>query len=201
MSSEKIIRYGMADPQAGGQRRPFSKAVRAGDFVYVSGQVPTVGGEVVTGNIVVQTEQVIANIREVLALAGCTLADVVKVNVWLDDARIAIWNVGNWDDDGFADCMYAPGVVIFDIHVPRPDEGHSGQVWPMPDLPRARHLHCVNGRLMVVGEGQSWLWNVDTRKQLAHWPDFAPQGWHEQRQQLLEWSAQQIKVVDAKNAF
>ncbi len=87
MSSEKIIRYGMADPQAGGQRRPFSKAVRAGDFVYVSGQVPTVGGEVVTGNIVVQTEQVIANIREVLALAGCTLADVVKVNVWLDDAR------------------------------------------------------------------------------------------------------------------
>lgn len=87
MSSEKIIRYGMADPQAGGQRRPFSKAVRAGDFVYVSGQVPTVGGEVVTGNIVVQTEQVIANIRDVLALAGCTLADVVKVNVWLDDAR------------------------------------------------------------------------------------------------------------------
>lgn len=121
--------------------------------------------------------------------------------VWLDDARIAIWNVGNWDDDGFADCMYAPGVVIFDIHVPRPDEGHSGQVWPMPDLPRAQHLHCVNGRLMVVGEGQSWLWNVDTRKQLAHWPDFAPQCWHEQRQQLLEWSAQQIKVVDAKNAF
>lgn len=87
MSSEKIIRYDMADPQAGGQRRPFSKAVRAGDFVYVSGQVPTVGGEVVTGNIVVQTEQVIANIRDVLALAGCTLADVVKVNVWLDDAR------------------------------------------------------------------------------------------------------------------
>lgn len=87
MSSEKIIRYDMADPQAGGQRRPFAKAVRAGDFVYVSGQVPTVGGEVVTGNIAVQTEQVIANIRDVLALAGCTLADVVKVNVWLDDAR------------------------------------------------------------------------------------------------------------------
>lgn len=82
-----IIRYGNADAQAGGTRRPFAKAVRAGDFVYVSGQVPTVNGEIVTGNIVVQTEQVIANIKEVLALADCTLADVVKVNVWLDDAR------------------------------------------------------------------------------------------------------------------
>jgi len=87
MSNEKQIRYETADNQAGGQRRPFAKAVRAGDFVYVSGQVPTVNGEVVTGNIVAQTEQVITNIKDVLALADCTLADVVKVNVWLDDAR------------------------------------------------------------------------------------------------------------------
>jgi len=84
---KKIERLAAADAQAGGQRRPFAKAVRAGDFVYVSGQVPTVDGEVVTGGIVAQTEQVVANIKEVLALAGCTLADVVKVNVWLDDAR------------------------------------------------------------------------------------------------------------------
>ena len=82
-----IQRFEGADAQAGGQRRPFAKAVRAGDFVYVSGQVPTVDGEVVAGNIVAQTEQVIAHIKAVLALAGCTLADVVKVNVWLDDAR------------------------------------------------------------------------------------------------------------------
>ncbi len=87
MSSNKITRYDVADAQAGGQRRPFAKAVRAGDFVYVSGQVPTVDGEVVVGNIVAQTEQVVANIRSVLALAGCTLEDVIKVNVWLDDAR------------------------------------------------------------------------------------------------------------------
>ena len=82
-----IQRFEGADAQAGGQRRPFAKAVRAGDFVYVSGQVPTVDGEVVAGNIVAQTEQVIAHIKAVLALAECTLADVVKVNVWLDDAR------------------------------------------------------------------------------------------------------------------
>ncbi|RYE63188.1 MULTISPECIES: RidA family protein [unclassified Rhizobium] len=87
MSQKKIERLAAADAQAGGQRRPFAKAVRAGDFVYVSGQVPTVDGEVVTGGIVAQTEQVVANIKDVLALADCTLADVVKVNVWLDDAR------------------------------------------------------------------------------------------------------------------
>lgn len=87
MSKNKLIRFDIADSQAGGQRRPFAKAVRAGDFVYVSGQVPTINGEVVVGNIVAQTEQVIANIKDVLALADCTLEHVVKVNVWLDDAR------------------------------------------------------------------------------------------------------------------
>ncbi|MBW8282797.1 MAG: RidA family protein [Rhizobium sp.] len=87
MSNDRLIRYDVADQQAGGQRRPFAKAVRAGDFVYVSGQVPTVDGEVIVGNIVAQSEQVIANIKTVLALAGCTLEDVIKVNVWLDDAR------------------------------------------------------------------------------------------------------------------
>lgn len=87
MPDTRLIRYDTADPQAGGQRRPFAKAVRAGDYVHVSGQVPTVAGEVVAGGIAAQTEQVIANITQVLALAGCTLADVIKVTVWLDDPR------------------------------------------------------------------------------------------------------------------
>ncbi|MBW9070546.1 RidA family protein [Agrobacterium pusense] len=87
MEKNKLVRFEAADSQAGGQRRPFAKAVRAGDFVYVSGQVPTIDGEVVTGGIVAQAEQVVANLKDVLALADCTLADVVKVNVWLDDAR------------------------------------------------------------------------------------------------------------------
>ncbi|RYH04484.1 RidA family protein [Salipiger sp. IMCC34102] len=87
MSQQRLIRYDTADAQAGGQKRPFAKAVRAGDYVHVSGQVPTVDGEVVTGGIVAQTEQVMANIIEVLALADCGLEDVVKVNCWLDDAR------------------------------------------------------------------------------------------------------------------
>jgi reactive intermediate/imine deaminase len=87
MSTQRLIRYDVADPQAGGQRRPFAKAVRAGDYVHVSGQVPTVEGEVVPGGIVAQTEAVIANIKAVLALAGCGLEDVIKVTCWLDDPR------------------------------------------------------------------------------------------------------------------
>jgi len=87
MPDTRLIRYDVADPQAGGQRRPFARAVRAGDFVFVSGQVPTAGGEVVAGGIAAQTEQVIANLRSVLEAAGCTLADVVQVTCWLDDPR------------------------------------------------------------------------------------------------------------------
>ncbi len=70
------------------QPRPFSPAVRAGDFVFVSGQVPAdEAGEIVAGGIEAQTRQVFANLVKVLALAGCTLDDVCKVTVWLDDAR------------------------------------------------------------------------------------------------------------------
>ncbi|SDU31626.1 RidA family protein [Stappia sp. ES.058] len=82
-----ITRYDTADLAAGGTRRPFAKAVRAGDFVYVSGQVPAEKGEIITGGIIAQTEKVMDNLVAVLALAGCTLEHVVKVNVWLDDAR------------------------------------------------------------------------------------------------------------------
>lgn len=68
--------------------RPLSPAVRAGDFVFVSGQVPTnEQGEVVAGGIEAQTRQVFQHLKRALALAGCTLDDVCKTNVWLADAR------------------------------------------------------------------------------------------------------------------
>lgn len=70
------------------QPRPMSPAVRAGDFVYVSGQVPAdEKGEIVPGGIEAQTRQVMKNISAALALAGCTLEDVCKTTVWLQDAR------------------------------------------------------------------------------------------------------------------
>jgi len=87
MPDADIERFATADPAAGGQKRPFAKAVRAGDTIYVSGQVPAKNGEIIAGGIVAQTEQVMENIIEVLRLAGCGLDHVVKVNVWLDDPR------------------------------------------------------------------------------------------------------------------
>lgn len=82
-----ITRLDGADAAAGGTSRPFAKAVRAGDTIYVSGQVPTVDGEVISGGIISQTEAVMQNIIAVLELAGCGLEHVVKVSVWLDDTR------------------------------------------------------------------------------------------------------------------
>ncbi len=72
----------------GSSHVPLSPAVRAGDFVHVSGQVPVdADGRVVAGGIVEQTEQVMRNLEAALALAGCRLADVVKTQVFLEDAR------------------------------------------------------------------------------------------------------------------
>lgn len=85
--TDTITRFGLAPDAAGGTPRPFSVAVRAGDFVYVSGQVPTLDGEIVSGGIVEQTEQVMKNIIAALQSADCSLDQVVKVNVWLDDPR------------------------------------------------------------------------------------------------------------------
>ena len=66
---------------------PLSPAVRAGDFVYVSGQVPTgADGKVVAGGIEEQTRQVLDNVRSALGLAGCSMSDVVKTFVILTDA-------------------------------------------------------------------------------------------------------------------
>ena len=65
---------------------PLSPAIRAGDFVFVSGQVPVgADGAIVPGGIGPETDQVIANITKVLALADCTLSDIIKTTVWLRD--------------------------------------------------------------------------------------------------------------------
>ena len=61
-----------------------SKAVRAGDFIFLTGQVPMKNGAVVTdGSIEEQTRIVLDEIKKTLAEAGCELQDVVKSMVWL----------------------------------------------------------------------------------------------------------------------
>ncbi|MBB3933226.1 reactive intermediate/imine deaminase [Kaistia hirudinis] len=72
----------------GGSHVPLSPAVRAGDFVYVSGQVPTdANGVVVPGGIEAQTRQTLENVKAALALAGCTMDQVVKTFAIISDAR------------------------------------------------------------------------------------------------------------------
>ena len=81
--SRKII----GDPLIiNGRKLSLSKAVRAGDFVYLTGQVPMKDGVVITqGTIQEQTRIVLDEIRNTLIEAGCELQDVVKAMVWLKD--------------------------------------------------------------------------------------------------------------------
>ncbi|MDC0246599.1 RidA family protein [Deltaproteobacteria bacterium] len=73
---------------SGGQSLPFSPAVRAGDFVYVSGQTAMNDqGEIESGGIEFQSHKVFEIIKNILEIAGCKMEDVIKVNVWLDDTR------------------------------------------------------------------------------------------------------------------
>lgn len=70
----------------GGRRLSLSRAIRAGDFVYLTGQIPMRdGAPMTTGTIEEQTRVVLEDIRKTLAEAGCALSDVVKAMVWLTD--------------------------------------------------------------------------------------------------------------------
>ena len=65
---------------------PFSKAVKAGGFIFLSGVLPMdAQAGIVAGDIRVQTRVVLENVAGALAEAGATMADVVRVMVWLSD--------------------------------------------------------------------------------------------------------------------
>jgi len=70
--------------EIGGRVLSLSRAIRAGDFVFVTGQVPMRNGVPMTdGSIEEQTRACIESLREILAEGGCELDDVVKSMVWL----------------------------------------------------------------------------------------------------------------------
>jgi reactive intermediate/imine deaminase len=70
----------------GGRTLSLSRAIRAGDFVFLTGQVPFKDGRVMTtGTVEEQTCAVLEDIKSTLAEAGCELSDVVKAMVWLRD--------------------------------------------------------------------------------------------------------------------
>ena len=67
-----------------GRQLSLSRAVRAGDFVFLTGQVPMENGAVMTtGSIEDQTRACLDRISETLSEAGCQLSDVVKSMVWI----------------------------------------------------------------------------------------------------------------------
>jgi len=67
-----------------GRQLSLSRAIRAGDFVFLTGQVPMKEGAPMTGgSIEDQTRACIEDIRDILQQAGCELSDVVKSMVWL----------------------------------------------------------------------------------------------------------------------
>jgi 2-iminobutanoate/2-iminopropanoate deaminase len=79
----------LSPPGVPAPRGPYSPAVRAGDFIFVSGQVPVdpATQQLVSGDIGVETRQVLNNIRHILEGCGATLADVVKCGVYLGDGK------------------------------------------------------------------------------------------------------------------
>ena len=66
---------------------PYSQAIVAGGFVFLSGQIPLdpATGQFVEGGIAEQTEQVLRNLSKVLEAAGTSIARVVKTTVFLAD--------------------------------------------------------------------------------------------------------------------
>jgi len=66
---------------------PYSQAIKAGGFVFCSGQIPSNPdtGELVLGSITDQTRQVLTNLKSVLEAAGTTMENVVKATVFLKD--------------------------------------------------------------------------------------------------------------------
>lgn len=85
MATRKVISTSAAPPAVG----PYSQAIRAGGFLFLSGQLPldpktsTIVGE----DIETQTRQVLVNIKSVLSSVGLSLADVVKTTVFLKDIQ------------------------------------------------------------------------------------------------------------------
>lgn len=91
MADKQII----ATPHAPAAIGPYSQAVRAGDMIYMSGQIPLdpVTMEIVSGGIDAQARRVMDNLAAVAAEAGGTLDDCVKLTIYLTDlADFAVVN-------------------------------------------------------------------------------------------------------------
>ena len=87
MLSDTVVKEIIATEQAPRAIGPYSQAVRAGNLLFASGQIPIdpATGEFVAGGIAEQTAQVLKNLSAVMAAAGISLSQVVKTTVFLVD--------------------------------------------------------------------------------------------------------------------
>jgi len=81
------MKHAVSSPDAPKAIGPYSQAVRAGQLLFVSGQVPLdpATGQIVNGDIATQTRRVFANLAAVLVAGGRSFADVVRTTVFLAD--------------------------------------------------------------------------------------------------------------------
>jgi 2-iminobutanoate/2-iminopropanoate deaminase len=76
----------VSTPEAPAAIGPYAQAVRAGNLLFTSGQIPlTPAGELVTGGIQEQTHQVLTNLKAVLSAEGVNFQNVIKATVFLKD--------------------------------------------------------------------------------------------------------------------
>ncbi|MFO7300953.1 MAG: RidA family protein [Acidobacteriota bacterium] len=87
MSAPAPSRRAVSTAEAPAAIGPYSQAIEAGPFLFVSGQIPLdpVTGQLVDGDIARQTEQVLRNLQAILAAAGLSFAHVVRTTVYLKD--------------------------------------------------------------------------------------------------------------------
>lgn len=110
MAGTELVSDDLAYPPKFGS--PTALAVRAGDFIYVSGMMPWDKDRKVVGvgDVAEQTRQVLKNMDSALRAGGSSLADVVKINFFLTDIRdkTVVWNVRK---EMFADTRPASTLV------------------------------------------------------------------------------------------